>query len=126
MSHEMYKEQILELFKHPVNFGELDGATHSAHKHNPSCGDEFTMQLIVSGSGAGGVVSDVKFTGSGCAISTAACCLVTDKIKGMKVSDVLKMSSEEMLELLGIPVSAGRMKCALLGLEVAQDSLKKR
>jgi nitrogen fixation protein NifU and related proteins len=64
-SMDMYKEQILDLFKNPIHFGKLDEKikTHEGHKHNPSCGDEFTIQLIVNDN----KIVDAKFHGAGCA-----------------------------------------------------------
>ena len=111
------RELILELFKHPTDLGELANRTHEGHKHNASCGDEFTIQLIVEKD----VIADAKFTGAGCAISTAAICLLLDEIKGKKLSVVQQLTAEDMTELLGIPISAGRIKCATLGLDIVKE-----
>ena len=111
------REIILELYKHPTDFGVLQNPTYSGHKHNTSCGDEFTIQLIIENE----TISDAKFTGAGCAISTAACCLLLDHIKGKKLSIVQKMSADDIVAMLGIPISAGRIKCATLALDVVKD-----
>jgi nitrogen fixation NifU-like protein len=113
LARQMYQEHILDLYKSPHNFGELAAATHVNRAHNPLCGDDFTLRLIVES----GKVTDVKFTGVGCAISMAAASLITDKVKGMAVEDVMAITAEDMLDLLQIPIGPVRTKCALLALQ---------
>ena len=117
---DMYKEHILELYKSPSNFGELKGKTHEKTAHNSICGDEITVQLLVKD----GIIKDVKFSGSGCVISMVASSLLTNKIKGMKVSDVKNMNGEEVLNLLKIKLNLARVKCALLSFEAVKGALK--
>lgn len=112
-SLDMYKEQILDLFKNPIHFGELENKTHVGHKHNPSCGDEFTVQLIVKDK----KIIDAKFFGSGCAISTASACLFLDNIIGKSVDEAKALRSEDLIKLLGIPVSASRITCVTLSMD---------
>jgi len=119
----MYREQILDLFKNPIHFGKLEPHTHSGHKHNPSCGDEFTVQLFVDA--RSGKIVDAKFFGSGCAISTASACLFIDAIIGKTIDDAKKMTSDNVITLLGIPVSASRITCVTLSmdcLKIATDA----
>ena len=115
---ELYRENILDHYKHPHNWGELDGADLEFHDLNPLCGDELTVQLAVDD---GGVIEDVKFSGHGCAISQASASMASDEIKGMTVEDVLKLERSFVLDLLGIDISATRMKCALLSLKVLRE-----
>ena len=75
---ELYLEVILDHYKNPRNKDELDNFTHEAKGHNPLCGDHISIQLIMDGE----EISDVKFTGSGCAISTASASILTEAIKG--------------------------------------------
>ncbi|MBT3359783.1 MAG: SUF system NifU family Fe-S cluster assembly protein [Rhodospirillales bacterium] len=80
---ELYQEVILDHGREPRNFGKPEAANHHAHGHNPLCGDKVTIYLEV----ADGLVRDVGFEGSGCAISMASTSLMTETIKGRPIEE---------------------------------------
>ena len=119
LDDELYREYILEHYKRPHNWGELSHADLEAHDLNPLCGDELKVQLAVDDEGK---ISDIAFSGHGCAISQASASMVSDEVKGMKVTDLLGLDRNFVLELLGIDISAQRMKCAMLSLKVLKSA----
>lgn len=114
MADSLYREVILDHYKNPRNFGELDPADFTAEDTNPLCGDQIRVDLRVED----GVVADVKFTGRGCAVSLASASILTELVMGMPLDEVRELTKDDLLEEIGIPVSPARMKCALLGFNV--------
>lgn len=112
---DLYREYILEHYKRPHNWGPMESPDLEASDTNPLCGDELTVMLRVDDEGK---IEDIRFDGHGCAISQASASMASDEVKGMKVEDLLRLDRSFVLELLGIDVSATRMKCALLSLKV--------
>jgi len=115
----LYKEIVLDHYKNPHNFGTLDPADYTAEDSNPLCGDQVRMDLRVED----GIVTDVKFSGRGCAVSMASASILTDMILGQPLEEVRAITRDDLLEEIGIPVSPARMKCATLGLTVLNLSL---
>ena len=81
---ELYQEIVLDHGKNPRNKKKCKDFNKDAEGHNPLCGDHISIQLIMDGE----EISDVKFTGSGCAISTASASILTEAIKGKNKSEI--------------------------------------
>src|SRR5436189_2376279 len=116
---DLYREQILEHYKRPHNFGHLEDYDLSFEDTNPFCGDEQRIEIKLDGDGR---VAEVAFDGKGCAISTAATSMLSDELGGLTREEVLGLPKDFVLDLLGIDISATRMKCALLGLKVVKGA----
>lgn len=111
MAFDMYQERILQHYRAPHNFGPLEHADRTGEESNPLCGDHITVRLKVTD----GKVDDARFEGDGCAISVASASMLTDKLKGLSLDDVGRLTRDDVLALLGIPLSPVRVKCALTG-----------
>ena len=116
---DLYRDYILEHYKRPRNFGELEPHDLEAHEHNPLCGDELGVHIRVEDDR----IADLRFQGHGCAISQAAASIASEEFKGMDLTEVGRLGADWLLELLGIPISATRRKCALLSLKVVRGAV---
>ena len=136
---ELYQSVILDHNKKPRNFGELEGANREAHGHNPLCGDVVHVQARVEDE----VVQELRFTGTGCAISTASASLMTDAVKGRPLEEARRLfqdfhelvTAEPDLQVDGrelgkLAVFAGvrefpvRVKCATLAWHTLRNALE--
>tara|TARA_Y100000310_G_scaffold252148_1_gene258813 strand:- start:59 stop:412 length:354 start_codon:yes stop_codon:yes gene_type:complete len=112
---QIYRENLMDHFKNPRNFGRLDNC-FSKKEVNPLCGDEVEIFVLVEE----GKVKDVKFLGSGCAISMASSSMFTERIKGKSLEEVKSLKSEDMFDMLGIEVGINRIRCVTLPLKALE------
>jgi nitrogen fixation NifU-like protein len=115
MDDSIYREQIIDLYQNPMNYGSLDPADFDYEEDNPLCGDVIRITVQLDDDER---VSDVRWEGQGCAISQASASLLTEEIKGLTIQEVKEFSKEQLLDLLGLQLSMTRVKCALLSLKV--------
>ena len=117
---DIYSETILDHYQNPHHAGSISNPTVKVSEDNPLCGDKISLELIIKN----GTVIDIGFVGTGCAISQAAMSLLADEIENKKVSVLKKFTPAKVYSLLHVPISPGRVKCALLGFATLQKALK--
>jgi nitrogen fixation NifU-like protein len=115
----LYRDYILDHYKNPRNFGELDPHDLEWLDHNPLCGDELGVHVVVDDEGR---IADLRFHGQGCAISQAAASISSEELIGMPVAEIAKLDADWAIEQLGIDISPTRRKCALLSLKVMRGA----
>jgi nitrogen fixation NifU-like protein len=115
----IYREIILEHYRNPANRGTLDPADFTYQDVNPLCGDEIRIDVRV----ADDQVSEIRFSGRGCAVSQASTSILTEMVEGKSLDEVKAIGRDELLDEIGIPVSPARMKCAMLGLKVLKAGI---
>jgi nitrogen fixation NifU-like protein len=115
----LYAEEILDHYKHPRNFGQLNHPDIHVEANNPLCGDRLAMDVVVKD----GKVEDVRFSGRGCAISQAAASMLTERMIGEPLDELASTTRDDILEMLGVQVSYARMKCATLSLGLLRLAL---
>ena len=114
MSNDFFREIIVEHYRRPAHRGTLPAATISHEEDNPLCGDRIRIDMLVQD----GIVQDVKFSGQGCAISQATADMLLDEVKGKTLAEVQNLNKQTVLDMLGVPLTPARLKCALLSLKV--------
>jgi nitrogen fixation NifU-like protein len=122
MGSDMYRQQILDHYKNPRNYGEQEDPTFTHVGENPSCGDTIRMDVKLEDDGE--TIEYVSFSGDGCAISQASASMLTQKLPGMTISELEEMDRDDVVEMLGVDISPMRIKCAVLAEKVAQDGAK--
>ena len=122
---EIYRVQILEHYKNPLNRGSLRGAKQHHCEDNPNCGDRLCVDLIFD---AAGKVKALAHSGQGCVISQAAASMMSDLVltKKLTKAQILKLTVKDVARLLQTKISASREKCAMLFLTTLKNSLTKK
>lgn len=122
MEDPFYREEILDHYYSSEHRGRLERPDHVCDMDNPFCGDQIHVELAVEGER----VVEMRFDGKGCVISQAAASLLADRIEGATVEETLKLGPDDVLAMLGIPLTPNRMKCGLLGLRAVRQALAAR
>lgn len=117
---DIYSEIILDHYKNPRKKGSLAGASCTAEDANPLCGDKIRFYLKID---SGGKITDVRFSGSGCAISQASASMLADEVVGKAIKKVAKWDKEKVFGLLGVTLTPARARCALLSLGVLKNAM---
>ena len=134
--NDLYRDVILDHNRKPRNFGDLESADASVEGYNPMCGDHLTLRLKLND----GTISDIRFEGQGCAISTASASLMTEAVKGKSRDEALQLfdrvhqlltddaaPSDELGKLAalsGVREYPARVKCASLCWYTLASALK--
>ena len=113
---EIYRENILEHYKHPRNRGTLEHPDISYEDSNPLCGDVLRMDFKLKD----GRIEQVRFSGHGCSISQASASMLCERVEGMALDEAKKIGRDDVLEMLGIELGPVRLKCALLALKTVK------
>lgn len=116
---KLYKEEIIDHYKNPRQFGELPDKTHEASETNASCGDMIEVYLEIKN----GVIENASFKGVGCALSTAAASMLMEELVGKRETEVKKWDVKKIEGLMG-EVNPGRVKCIMLPVEAIKEALK--
>ncbi len=114
MNDDTYTTILLDYYRHPRNKGTLPHPDIVSHDVNISCGDEITMHVLVKDNRIG----NLRFDGKGCAICIASSSMLTEYALGKSLDEVAKFNKQDALNLINIPISCMRLKCALLGFKV--------
>ena len=115
---DFYREEILEHYTHPHNYGTLDEPDISHEESNPLCGDRIRFDIQLDEDGQ--TVKDVRFSAVGCAISKASASMLTDLLVGQTLDEIKAMTKQDVIDELGIELGPVRLKCALLPLKVVK------
>lgn len=116
---DLYRETILEHYRHPRHRGTLEHPDHTYEDANPLCGDRIRMDVNVRD----GRVAEVLFSGQGCAISQAAASMLCEYVVGKPLDDVKAVGRADVLDMLGVELGPVRLKCAMLALKTLKAGL---
>ena len=116
---DLFRENILDHYKHPRNQGSLERPDITYEDANPLCGDRIRMDIRL----AGGKIADIRFSGRGCSISQAAASMLCEAVQGKTLEEVKQLGRDDVLEMLGIELGPVRLKCGLLALKTLKAGI---
>ena len=114
LAEEIFQEAIMDNYRNPKNFGKLDNPEIKFKDSNPACADIIEIQIKTKDN----KINEIKFSGGGCAISMASASMLTESVKGKNLKEIKRLSREDIISMLNIPLSGIRTKCAMLPLKV--------
>lgn len=120
---DIYREEILDHYRNPRNFGELMKADGRHKETNASCGDMIEVAVKWQKEKGDRRIGEIKFRGAGCAISLAAASMLTEAVKGKMAAEIEKMSEQDVMKLLGVKIGPARKRCAVLGLVALKQAI---
>ena len=119
---DIYRELVIDHYKHPRNFGKIEDATLSGKEDNVVCGDTVTFYLKLEND----KVSSVLWNGEGCALSQASASLLSEKVKGKTLTELEAISEHDILAIVGANLNPSRKKCAILSVEALHTTITKK
>lgn len=119
MENSLYREELLDHYRHPRNYGVLSDAHVTTEMLHPSCGDQISLSLKIEA----GKIHDLRFQGKGCVISQASASLLTERSLGNDLANLEAFTKDDMLALVGIALGPTRLRCALLSLEALHTAI---
>ncbi|MEI6886955.1 MAG: iron-sulfur cluster assembly scaffold protein [bacterium] len=117
----IYEQNIIDNYKNPINFGKPQVFNKSGRFANLSCGDEINVYLTID---SNNILTDLKFTGSGCSLTIATMSIASEKIMGKSIDEILKLEYSDFIDFIGVTPNPARSKCVLTGMEAIRDALK--
>jgi nitrogen fixation protein NifU and related proteins len=118
---DLYRDNLLDHYENPRHHGTVEGADISHEESNPLCGDRIRVDVKLTDDHRG--IAEVAFSGDGCIISQAAASMLLEEVAGKSIEDVQKLERQDVLDLIGVPLTTARVKCALLGLKVLKAGI---
>lgn len=117
---DLYQEELMDIFKNPHNKGKIKNPSVVVSKKNPMCGDELTLELDIKNN----IVRDAKFEGSACSVSVISSSILTDYLIGKKLTEIKKLTKEDLLKLINLNLTTSRVACATLVYYALSDAIK--
>ncbi|MGQ9814415.1 MAG: Fe-S cluster assembly sulfur transfer protein SufU [Candidatus Roseilinea sp.] len=118
---DLYRDKLLDHYENPRHHGTIEHADISHEESNPLCGDTIRIDIQLGEDGRS--IADIAFTGDGCIISQAAASMLLEEVAGKTIDDAQKLETKDVLDLIGVPLTTNRVKCAALSLKVLKTGI---
>lgn len=115
----LYRDNMMDHYKNPRNFGSVQNPSITAPAHNPFCGDKLEIDLVITNS----IISDFKFRGDMCAVAMSAASMLSEDIIGSTIEEAKHINKEQLLTYFGSDLTTSRVKCASLVLDALSEAL---